>query len=105
MEKSLHGKKRRLKTIISSRGNKKECDRDMFPNIYILLQITCTIPVTSCECERSASGLRRLNNYMRASMGKDRLSYLALLHIHYDHSVDLDKVVDNFARHHLCIYL
>ena len=26
----------------------KECDRDMFPNIYILLQIACTIPVTSC---------------------------------------------------------
>ena len=72
----------------------KECDRDMFPNIYILLQIACTIPVTSCECERSASGLRRLNNYMRASMGKDRLSYLALLHIHYDLPVDLDKVVD-----------
>lgn len=40
----------------------KECDQDMFPNIYILLQIACTIPVTSCECERSASGLRRLNN-------------------------------------------
>ena len=78
----------------------KECDGDMFPNIYILLQIACTIPVTSCECERSASGLRRLNNYMRASMGKDRLSYLALLHIRYDLPVDLDKVVDSFARHH-----
>ena len=78
----------------------KECDRDMFPNIYILLQIACTIPVTSCECERSASGLRRLNNYMRASMGKDRLSYLALLHIHYDLPVDLDKVVDSFASSH-----
>ena len=79
----------------------KECDRDMFPNIYILLQIACTIPVTSCECERSASGLRRLNNYMRASMGKYKLSYLALLHIHYDPPVDLDKVVDSFTRRHL----
>ena len=78
----------------------KECDRDMFPNIYILLQITCTIPVTSCECERSASGLRRLNNYMRALMGKNRLSNLALLHIHYDTPVDLDKVVDIYAKLH-----
>ena len=78
----------------------KECDRDMFPNIYILLQIACTIPVTSCKYERSASGLKRLNNYMRASMGKDRLSYLALLHIHYNLPVDLDKVVDSFARRH-----
>ena len=78
----------------------KECDQDMFPNIYILLQIACTIPVTSCECERSASGLRRLNNYMRVSMGKNRLSNLALLHIHYDTPVDLDKVVDIYARLH-----
>lgn len=66
----------------------KECDRD---NIYILLQIACTLPVTLCECERSCSMLRWLNNYMRASMGKNRLSQLTLLHIHYDTPVDLDK--------------
>jgi len=28
-------------------------------------------------------------------MGKDRLSNLALLYIHYDFCVDLDKVVDS----------
>jgi len=78
----------------------KECDKDMFPNIFVLLQIACTIPVTSCECERSASGLRRLNNFLRASMGKDRLSHLALIHIHYDTPIDLDKVIDTFARQH-----
>ena len=56
----------------------KDCDAALFPNISIFLKIACTIPVTSCECERSASTLRRLNNYMRASMAKDRLSHLAL---------------------------
>ena len=71
----------------------KDCDQAMFSNISVLLQIACTIPVTSCECERSASVLRQLNSYMRASMGKSRLSHLALLHIHYDTFVDLDKVV------------
>ena len=76
----------------------KECDCVLFPNISVLLQIACTILVTSCECERSASALRRLNNYMRASMGQSRLSYLALLHIHYDTLVDLDVVVDCYAR-------
>ena len=44
----------------------KDCDWDTFPNISVLLQIACTLPVTSCECERSGSVLRRLNNYMRA---------------------------------------
>ena len=33
-------------------------------------------------------------------MGKDGLSNLALLHIHYDTSVGLDKVVDPYARLH-----
>ena len=78
----------------------KDCDSDLFPNIYVLLQIACTIPVTSCECERSASALRRLNNDMHASMGKSRLSHLALLHIHYDMQVDLDEVVDCYACLH-----
>jgi len=31
-------------------------------------------------------------------MGKYWLSNLALLHIHYDTPVDLDKVVDIFAK-------
>ncbi|XP_078363884.1 52 kDa repressor of the inhibitor of the protein kinase-like [Oculina patagonica] len=78
----------------------KDCDDDLFPNISILLKIACTIPVTSCECERSASTLRRLNNYMRASMGKERLSNLALLHIHYDTPVELDTVVNCYAHLH-----
>ena len=79
----------------------KDCDPDMFPNICVLLRIACTLPVTSCECERSASVLRRLNNYMRASMEKDRLSNLAPLHIHYNTEVDCDKVVDLYSRLHL----
>lgn len=78
----------------------KKCDATLFPNIAVLLQIACTIPVTSCECERSASALRRLNNYMRASMGKSRLTNLALLHIHYDTEVDLERVVECYARLH-----
>ena len=75
----------------------KDCD---FPNISVLLQIACTIPVTSCECERSVSTLRRLNNYMQVSMGKDRLSYLALLHIHYETPINFEDVVDCCASLH-----
>ena len=78
----------------------KECDAELYPNIRILLQIACTIPATSCECERSASALRRLNNYMRASMGKERMANLALLHIHYDKQMDVDRVVDIYSHLH-----
>ena len=75
----------------------KECDDDMFPNISVLLRLCCTIPATSCECERSASALRRLHTYLRASMTQERLSALALMHIHYDTEIDIGKVVDIFA--------
>ena len=37
---------------------------------------------------------------MCASMRKIRLSHLALLHIHYDAEVNLDEVVDCYARLH-----
>ena len=33
-------------------------DYDYFPNIHTLLRIILTLPVTSCECERSISVLR-----------------------------------------------
>ena len=55
----------------------------MYPNIHCLLRIFCTLPVTTAECERSVSVLRRLKSYLRSSMGQERLSSLALLHINY----------------------
>ena len=78
----------------------KECDDDLFPNIYALLKTCATIPATSCECERSASSLRRLHTYNRACMGQERLSSLALMHIHYQVKIVLDEVVNlyHFGR-------
>ena len=76
------------------------CDKLRFPNIYALLQLVCTLPVTSCECERSNSVLRRLHNYLRASTGEERLSNLAVLHINYDFKYDYDLLVDLYSRKH-----
>ena len=76
----------------------KACDPDDFPNLYILLKIAGTLPVTSCECERSTSTTRRLNNYMRYIMGESRLSSLALTHIKYDMPVDLDEIIVNLSQ-------
>ncbi len=61
----------------------KECDKLLFPNLSVVLQLACTLPVTSCECERSASTLCRLCNFMQAGMTDSRLSSLALMHIHF----------------------
>ncbi|XP_071483383.1 52 kDa repressor of the inhibitor of the protein kinase-like [Diadema antillarum] len=78
----------------------KACDRLRYPNIFVLLKVACTLPVTSAECERSASVLRRLHHYTRATMGMERLSALALIHIHYDYPHDVDKIISRFAKLH-----
>ena len=73
-----------------------ECDEERFPNVFRLIKIGCTIPITSCTCERSSSTLRRLRNWMRSSMSCSRLSSLALMNIHYNHEVNLDRAVEIF---------
>ena len=68
-----------------------------FQNIKVALRITGTLPVTSCECERSFSALRRLKTYTRSTMVAERLNGLALLHVHKDIIVNIDKVIDLYA--------
>ncbi len=74
----------------------KACDKDFFPNIHVFLRIACTIPVTSCENERANSVLKNLKTFLRNTMGQERLSSLALMHIHYNLPINLDDVIDTF---------
>lgn len=78
----------------------KEIDETSFPNLFVLLKIAETLPVTSCECERSFSVMRRLRTWLRASMTSGRLSALALINIHYGHPIDYDIVTDIFLKLH-----
>ena len=55
------------------------------------------MPVTSCECERSFSPLRRLKIYTRSTLVAERLNGLALLHVHKDFIVNIDKAIDLYA--------
>ena len=74
----------RIITANSCATSLKACDPYDFSNLYILLNIAATLPVTSCECDRSISTMRRLNNYMTCTMGESRLSSLAIMHIKYE---------------------
>ena len=60
------------------------CHADIYPNVYILLTIVGTLPVSTATCERSFSTMRRLKTYLRSSMGNERMIGLALLSIHKD---------------------
>ena len=78
----------------------KECDKTRFPNLFILLKIGCTLPVTSCECERSFSTMRRLRTWLQSSMNMKRLSALAIMNIHRDIEVNYQKAAQLFFQLH-----
>lgn len=75
-------------------------DSDVFPNITVLLIISCTLPITSAEAERSFSGLRRIKSYLRSRMTEERLSGLALMHIHSEMDINVETICDLFVTKH-----
>ena len=67
-----------------------ELDGDIFNNLQKLSIIGCTLPVTSCEAERSLSVQLRTKTYLRSTMGGKRLSGLALVNIYPEVELDID---------------
>ena len=78
----------------------EHADADFFPNIQTLLCIMGTLPVTSCECERSISMLKLIKSPLRSTMGQGRLNGLAMLHYHRTVDITPEEVVNEFAIRH-----
>ena len=55
----------------------KACDKRCFPNVKGCF--LCTLPLTSAECERTFSCMRRLKSYLRSTMNAERFNGLAFL--------------------------
>ena len=71
-----------------------------FPNVFVLLKLVATLPITSCECERSFSNLRRLKTWLRTTMDTDRLGALALMNVHYSHDISYSRASELFFQLH-----
>ena len=72
---------------------------DTFPKLRIALQILLTISVSIASCERSFSKLKLILSYLRASMGQNRLTDLALLSVEREmlENINFDAIIDKFA--------
>ena len=73
------------------------CNSQILPNIYCLLKIFITMPVTSCTAERTFSSLKFLKNYLRSTTREDRMSSLAMIYIHKDLIIDIENIIDRFS--------
>lgn len=74
-----------LKNMIKGVSNyltiKENISKDTFPNLFKMIQLAITLPVSSATCKRSFSETRRINNYLRSTMSQERFSKLAILNI------------------------
>ena len=51
----------------------QQCSSASFPNIFTLLKLFATLPLSSCSCERSGSSLKRLNNFLRCTQSGETI--------------------------------
>ena len=69
---------KQLKTLLDA----MDACRSAYPLIQLILTELLTMPATSASCERSFSSMKRVKTFIRSTMGEDRLTALAVLHIH-----------------------
>ncbi|XP_025192161.1 zinc finger MYM-type protein 1-like [Melanaphis sacchari] len=72
---------------------------DAYPNIEIALRIFLTLPVSVASCERSFNKLKIIKNYLRSSIGQDRLSNMAIISIESEtaNHLNYDDILEEFA--------
>ncbi|XP_050065746.1 uncharacterized protein LOC114128308 [Aphis gossypii] len=72
--------------------------KSVFPNLYQVIQIGVTLPISSASTERSFSKLKIVKTRLRSTMTQNRLEDLLIISCESDISVQTENVVNNFAK-------
>ena len=109
IDKHLQTERVLAKHTLADKGQELETINDVltvvipfkaaFPNLVKLLQLSLTIVVSTAECERPFSALKRIKSYLRSTMSTQRVSNLTVLSIERELSetLSLDEVINLFA--------
>ena len=62
------------------------------------LKLLGTLPITTCECERSFSSLRIVKIWGRSTVTNARLNGLALLFTNREIDLNVSEMIDLFAQ-------
>jgi len=70
----------------------------VFPNLFTILKIGVTLPISSASPERSFSKLKIVKSRLRSTMSQNRLEDLMLISCETDVDINTENVINNFAR-------
>ena len=79
------------------------CDVDAFPNIHRRLLISCSLPISSTEAERSFSLMKRIKTCPRSTMSEERISDLAVIAMPYPERFEVDEICEAFVKAQLIL--
>lgn len=75
----------------------EECGKSL-KNIKTLLQILCTLPVTTMEAERLFSKVKNTLTAARSTMTENRLESLIMLQVYRNMLPTTDEVLERFLK-------
>ena len=78
--------------------NDSTASRSMFSEVFRLLRIVLTIPVTIATTKRKFSAIRQLKTYLRSSTSHPRLNHVMPMHIYKERAgnIDVEDVAKGF---------
>lgn len=73
----------------------------MYPNLYKLLKVALTIPMSSVTCKHFISAMKTIKNWLQSSMGQEKCTNLSIIHIERQIFNDLcvKDMFDDFAKY------
>jgi len=78
---------------------KEVVQKQTYPNLFKLLQVALSIPISSATSERSFLSLRQIKNWLRSSMAQDRFTFLSILSMEKDVTNKLNaNIINKFAE-------
>ena len=79
---------------------KKCVSKDVYPNLFKLLQVAITLPISSATWERSFSVINHIKTWLRTSMVQNHLNNLSELNIEkqFSKSIDSSEIIDKFTE-------
>ena len=76
-----------------------EINPDLYPNMYTVVIVLMVMSVSTATANRPYSAMLHLKNYQRSTMITERMSGLALMHVHKDTELDAERFIHQFSRH------
>ena len=72
--------------------NNVSSSKSLFSEVFKMIQLLLTIPVTTATAEQTFSVLRRLKTFLRSTVSQPRLNHALLLHIHKDRTDNINLI-------------